>query len=177
MNFTPLFCVNSGLGGRFSPKKKIYPPPPPKKKFPDSLPLLGTPPSWDFQLKADLPPVHLAPRTSPLPSPSRQKIKNIRNVHQVVFLLRKTSTIRIGLLFRNAPVKSSWTDLFFGLVCRGPKCQCSSLEPKGPFRTKMFKDVPALQSVMLCCCCGLLVSAPSAAPLRGHPCRALRWKL
>ena len=32
-------------------------------------------------------------------------------VNSGVFFLRKTSTIQIELLFRNAPVKSSWTDL------------------------------------------------------------------
>ena len=51
-------------------------------------------------------------------APANQKKRPKRKVHGfhpflwiLVFFLRKTSAIHIELLFRNAPVKSSWTDL------------------------------------------------------------------
>ena len=51
----------------------------------------------------------------------KQKIHEFRPFWWLlVFFLRKTSTILIELLFRNAPVKSSWTDLFFWFGLLGP---------------------------------------------------------
>ena len=50
-------------------------------------------------------------QTKPKKGPKR-KVHEFRPFLWIlVFLLRKTSTIHIELLFRNAPAKSSWTDL------------------------------------------------------------------
>ena len=56
-------------------------------------------------------------QTKPKKGPKR-KVHEFRPFLWIlVFFLRKTSTIHIELWFRNAPGKSSWTDL--SLVCRG----------------------------------------------------------
>ena len=80
----------------FRSRKNIWPPPPPPKKIPqfaaDTLPAnrpspQEPPPLLGFQLKKPSPPPpSLSLRTPPSPSRSR-KNKNIRNVHQVEFLL------------------------------------------------------------------------------------------
>ena len=64
-------------------------------------------------------------QTKPKKGPKR-KVHEFRPfLWTLVFFLRKTSTIHIELLFRNAPGKSSWTDLslvwFAGATpdCRG----------------------------------------------------------
>ena len=50
-------------------------------------------------------------QTKPKKGP-RRKVHEFRPFLWIlVFFLRKTSTIHIELLFRNAPAKSSWTDL------------------------------------------------------------------
>ena len=56
-------------------------------------------------------------QTKPKKGPKR-KVHEFRPFLWIlVFFLRKTSTIHIELLFRNAPAKSSWTDFFwFGLL-------------------------------------------------------------
>ena len=66
------------------PRKKIFSPPPPNKKFPNSPqrpshPLGPSPPPWDFSIE------NRFPSDSPFPLPKQEKIKNIRNVHQVKF--------------------------------------------------------------------------------------------
>ena len=76
------------LGGRFDPEKKIFSPPPPK--FPNSpqtpfrpLALAETPPPPPpgiFNKKNRSP----LPGASDSPSPSPNRKKNIRNVHQVL---------------------------------------------------------------------------------------------
>ena len=74
----------------FRPLKRMFSPAsPPKKKFPNSPPSRPSapPPSWKPPPPGIFinPPPRLAPRTPPSPR-AEKKIKNIRNVHQALFL-------------------------------------------------------------------------------------------
>ena len=80
--------TNPYLGGHFGPEKKYLVPPPklPKSAQTPSRPLGPSwrpPPLVGFSIK-NLPPPLPAPSDSPFPVPQQKKIKNIRNVRQVI---------------------------------------------------------------------------------------------
>ena len=94
-------------------------------------------------------------QTKPKKGP-KQKVHEFRPFLWIlVFFLKKTSTIHIELLFRNAPAKSSWTDFFwFGLPGPLLKEGCAKLsqicrEFESQFRTILckypFSNVPFLK--------------------------------
>ena len=91
-HFFAWFRMFSTLGGNFGPEKKYLAPPP---QFPaNTLPAPrppgphppGRPPPLGFSIKIS-PPDPPGASDSAFPSPEQKKIKNIRNVHQGLFLL------------------------------------------------------------------------------------------
>ena len=100
------------------------------------------------------------PSVTPEESPRQTKPKKgpKRKVHEfrpflwiLVFFLRKTCTIHIEFLFRNAPAKSSWTDLFLVWFAGAtPESPQRSSCPKLKTESKMgFRGLPAPESKKL----------------------------
>ena len=96
------------------PRKKIFslsqnaPQTPSRPPAPPSSPGEPPPPLVGVLIKTDTPPLPVAPY-SPFTSPEPKKNRKYSKCPPS--FLRKTITTHIELLFQNAPVKSSWTDL------------------------------------------------------------------
>ena len=80
-------------------------------------------------------------QTKPKKGPKR-KVHEFRPFLWIlVFFLRKTSTIHIELLFRNAPAKSSWTDFFWFWFARAtPDGNQTPHAEEHKYRTQMNSE-------------------------------------